>query len=204
MNLFVSKVLSSVLQIIVFSLVPFVWWLVTARKKESFGKWIGLYKVEKSLVGDVLKFAAVTGVIFLGVSAYILYALKGMEGMATSEFNGMGISALPVVLVYAVLNTSLPEEILFRGFLLKRLAAKTGFGVANFIQCVIFGMMHGLMFVKVAGLFQGILIIVFTEAVAWLMGYTNEKKAGGSILPSWCIHAAANIFSGMAAAFLLF
>jgi hypothetical protein len=36
------------------------------------------------------------------------------------------------------------------------------------------------------------------------MGYVNEKKAGGSIIPGWCIHAIANIFSGACAAFSLF
>jgi len=35
------------------------------------------------------------------------------------------------------------------------------------------------------------------------MGYINEKKADGSILPSWSIHAIANIFSGVCSAFLL-
>lgn len=44
MNLFVSKVMSSVLQIILFMIVPFIWWLVTARKKQKFMEWIGLKK----------------------------------------------------------------------------------------------------------------------------------------------------------------
>jgi hypothetical protein len=36
------------------------------------------------------------------------------------------------------------------------------------------------------------------------MGYVNEKKAGGSILPGWGIHAVANIFSGICSAFIIF
>ena len=32
----VNKIISSVMQIILFSLIPLIWWLITARKKESF------------------------------------------------------------------------------------------------------------------------------------------------------------------------
>ena len=40
----VNKIISSVMQIILFSLIPLIWWLITARKRESFFKWIGLKK----------------------------------------------------------------------------------------------------------------------------------------------------------------
>ena len=36
MELFINKVISSVLEIIVLALVPFIWWLITARKKNIF------------------------------------------------------------------------------------------------------------------------------------------------------------------------
>ena len=45
MSLLLSKLLSSIIQIIVFSLIPFIWWLVTARKECSFFEWIGLKKM---------------------------------------------------------------------------------------------------------------------------------------------------------------
>ena len=46
--------------------------------------------------------------------------IKGIE-TATSEFTGLGIMAIPAIVVYAAFNTAFPEELLFRGFLLKRL-----------------------------------------------------------------------------------
>lgn len=42
MNLFINKVISSILQIILFAIIPFIWWRITARKQQSFTKWIGL------------------------------------------------------------------------------------------------------------------------------------------------------------------
>ena len=49
-----------------------------------------------------------------------------------------------------------------------------------------------------------IVITIFTVVLAFAMGYINEKLAGGSIAPSWTIHALANVFSGLCAAFMLF
>ena len=31
-----NKIISSIMQIILFSLIPLIWWLITARKKEAF------------------------------------------------------------------------------------------------------------------------------------------------------------------------
>ena len=113
-------------------------------------------------------------------------------------------AAIPAILVYAILNTSLPEEIVFRGFLLKRIGNKFGFHAGNLIQAVVFGLMHGVMFFSYTGIVKAIVITAFTGAIGWLMGYVNEKKAEGSIIPGWCIHAMANIFSGICAAFMIF
>lgn len=124
--------------------------------------------------------------------------------MATSDFKGLGVGAIPAILVYAVFNTSLPEEILFRGFLLKRISNKFGFVSANIIQSILFGLMHGVMFFKYVAVLKALLIIVFTMVIAWFMGYINEKKSNGSIIPGWIIHAVSNIFSGLCAAFSIF
>lgn len=203
MELFMSKLMSSILEIVVVCLIPFVVWLITARKKESFVSWVGLKKVEKAKLPSIVKMVTIVEVAFIILSIYLLYVTKGVEGSATGDFAGVGIKALPAILVYAILNTSFPEEVFFRGFLLKRLSGKFGFGVANYVQCILFGFLHGAMFIKVVGTVNGVLITCFTMAIAWFMGYVNEKKADGSILPSWCIHAIANVFSGLVVALSL-
>lgn len=43
----INKIISSIMQIILFSFIPLIWWLVIDRKKESFLKWIGLKKIKK-------------------------------------------------------------------------------------------------------------------------------------------------------------
>ncbi len=202
MNLIISKLISSVIQIILFTIIPFIWWLITARKECSFLKWIGLKKAEVSKNKTMLWIVCISAA-FLILSGVILIFLKGVE-TATSDFSSLGMSAIPAILIYAIFNTALPEEILFRGFLLKRISNRFGFNVGNAIQALLFGLMHGIMFISSVGVLLAIIVILFTGAIGWFMGYTNEKKADGSILPSWCIHAIANIFSGICSAFSLF
>ena len=193
-----NEIVSSIIQILLFSIVPFIWWLITARKKESFYVWIGLKKASAISWKSLL----VVTSLFIMVSVFTLYLTKDVE-TATSEFEGLGISALQPAIVYAVYHTSLPEELLFRGFLLKRLSHPFGFRAANIIQGLLFGLLHGAMFLNLAGLTRTILIIFVTSGIAFAMGYINEKKSGGSILPSWFIHATANLFAAVVAMFSL-
>ena len=200
MNLFVSKVMSSVLQIILFMIVPFIWWLVTARKKQKFMEWIGLKKIEggtKTLMATLL-----VAVAFLFAGVLTLYAIGNVK-TATSEFAGLGGVAIPAIIIYAAFNTAFPEELLFRGFLLKRLENKLGFNIANAIQALLFGLLHGAIFFSLVGVIKAILIIAFTGVIAWFMGYINEKYSNGSIIPSWIIHTISNLFSGICSAFML-
>lgn len=202
MNLLIQKILNSIVQILLFALIPFIWWCITAREKINFFQWIGLKRFSTLKENKTILWITGTTIVFLAVSVFILYSVKNIE-TATSEFLGLGMKVLPAIAVYAVLNTSFPEEVLFRGFLLKRLSCKFGFSTGNAIQSALFGLLHGAMFLALTGITQAIFIIGFTGGIAWCMGYINEQKAGGSILPSWCIHAIANLFSGVCSAFLL-
>ncbi len=197
----VNKIISSMMQILILVLIPFVWWLITARNKESFISWIGLKKISGSSKKVVISSIATT-VGFLLLGYFIQYLLQSVE-TAVSEFNGLGIRAIPAIFIYAVFNTSFPEELLFRGFLLKRMRSQIGFLWANVMQALLFGLIHCMMFWNLAGKISAFIILAFTGLIAWTMGYINEKMAGGSILPSWCIHAVSNLFTGICAAFML-
>ena len=202
MDLLMKKLTNSIIQIIISSIIPFLWWLITSRKKMNFFEWIGLKKVNNIKENKLFAWIFSVLVLFLIISVFILYSLKNVN-VASSEFTGLGIKSLPSILIYAIFNTSLPEEILFRGFLLKRIGNKFGFIVSNGIQSLLFGCIHGIMFFSAIGILKSMLIILFTGIIGWIMGYINEKKANGSILPSWFIHAVANIFSGICYAFQL-
>lgn len=200
MSLAINKIISSLLQIIIFSIIPFLFWYFSARKQESFREWIGLKKI-KGGKKTALAIIIVT-TFYLLISLILLNSLKNIEN-ATTEFQGLRFAALPAIFIYAVFNTSFPEEILFRGFILKRLASKLGFIKANFIQSLLFSLLHGVMFFPLVGNLKSILIILMTGFIALAMGYINEKLSGGSIIPSWIIHAISNLIAGLYAAFYI-
>ena len=200
MNLVINKVLNSLLQIILFLIIPFLFWYFSARKQERFTEWIGLKKI-KGAKKTTLAIIIVT-TFYLLISLILLNSLKNIEN-ATTEFQGLRFAALPAIFIYAVFNTSFPEEILFRGFILKRLANKLGFAKANFIQGLLFGILHGVMFFPLVGNLKSILIILLTSLAAFAMGYVNEEISGGSIIPSWIIHAISNLIAGLYAAFYI-
>ena len=55
------------------------------------------------------------------------------------------------------------------------------------MQAILFALLHAIMFISLAGAMKTMLIAVITGAVAYSMGYINEKYADGSIIPDWCI-----------------
>ena len=199
MQQFLSVLVSAVLQVILLSLIPFIWWLVTARKKESFFEWLGL---KGCRLGRLLGIMALVLVLFLAAALVPVYMLRNTE-TATSQFEGLGAAGIPAALVYAILQTGLSEEIFFRGFLLKRLANKFGYAAGNTVQAALFGLMHGAMLYSQAGPVLSAVAAVLTGGAAFAFGWLNEKKAGGSIIPSWCVHAVSNIFSSFVALFSL-
>lgn len=191
----ISTLISSVLQLVLFSAVPFIFWLIWGRKKGSFFEWIGL---SKPMLKNKPKFY-----IFF-IATFILYAVLGMitvrfftgdTELASSEFYGLGFSGLAAVAIYAFIKTGLSEEIVFRGLIGKRLCAKIGFHTGNMIQAFLFGLLHGVMLFPSAGIFNAAVVTLMTGSIGWVMGYMNEKLAGGSILPSWIIHGLSNFYS---------
>jgi membrane protease YdiL (CAAX protease family) len=193
---------SSIVQVIAFSFVPFIWWLITARKKHNFFKWIGLKKpiIKGSLIKFLLIILTVSGT-YIVLMAIVMKWLLGDVDTALTQFEGQGWNALLYILIYAVIQTSLSEEVLFRGFIGKRLANKFGFVVGNTVQAILFGLLHGLPFGLVTdNIIVTVVLTIIPGAIGWIMGWLNEKYASGSIVPSWIMHAVMNILSALSLA----
>lgn len=198
-----QQMTNALIQIVLFMLLPFIWWFVTARRKSSFLDWIG-FKPLKDTGNHKMWLWIFLGLLSFTIFSYlVLYTIVKDLKTATSSFSGLGFQALPAVLIYSLFQTSLPEELLFRGFLLKRFSVCLPFGVANTIQAALFGLLHGLMFITEVSWLQTLVIILCTGVIAAYLGFVNEKKSGGSILASWIMHALANVVTGMLSAFLL-
>lgn len=199
----VELLVSSVVQVIFFSFIPLMWWILTDRKKENYFKWIGLKKpIIKGSVIKLLLIIMAVSATYMFLMLIIMTQLMGDVDTATTQFANKGWSTLPRILIYAIIQTGLSEEILFRGFLGKRLINSFGFVTGNTVQAFLFGAMHGLPFGLVTGnVLVAIILTLIPGSVGWLEGWLNEKYASGSIVPSWIIHSVLNILSALSMAF---
>lgn len=199
----VQQMLNALIQIALFAFLPFVWWLIRARRKSPFLEWLGLKPLKDTGSRKIWLWILLGSLFFWVLSFLLVYsAVKNLD-TANSNFSGLGFQALPAVLIYGFFQTALPEELLFRGFLLKRLASRLSFVVANTIQAALFGLIHGLMFITILSWHQTLLIILCTGGIAAYLGFVNERKSDGSILPSWIMHALINVVTGSLSAFML-
>ena len=105
--------------------------------------------------------------------------------LATFVFNHRGFAGIPAALVYAIVGTSLPEEIFFRGFLLKRLQDRFGFLPANLTQAICFGAVHGLLLAGAGNWLVTLIIVLIEMVIGYCLGWLNERRSGGSLYTSW-------------------
>ena len=178
MDLFVHTLVSGLVQFALAVLIAFVWWWFSARQQRRFTQWIGLTKIKGGT--KTFSFMLLTLLILFGCGWLVIQVIPSTYTYtASTQFGGLGWAALPSVLVHALLNTSGWEEIFFRGLLLKRLMGKCGLFVANALQAVLFGLMHGVPLFLMTGMsvVQAAVITLFTGLAGWCMGYMNEKHA---------------------------
>ncbi len=212
MQLILSSIITTVLNLILFSAIPFLWWFFRHRKEISFFRWLGFIRPHLKSSWWVLFLFAVLYAFFYNFdfSVFIdpetLAYLENSGSVATNVYAGLGFAAILPALIENFLANGLCEEIFYRGFLCKRLCSKLGTVNGLILQAVLFGLMHNAVYLA-AGLQVGIayhiLLFLFTGTGALLLGWLNEKIYNGSILPSILLHGAGNFINTMLVAFSL-
>lgn len=196
----IDEMVSILLQVLVFTLVPFLVYVIKIRSVKGFLNYIGLKKsVNRAnyLAGSVSLLMTLP-ILFLMLMNPDFKAIMTDPNSLTGRFRQMGlgtISILTLVLV-AVFKTALAEEILFRGFIAKRLISVTNYQTGNIIQAVIFGAIHSALFMTITHNIAFLIVIFLFPAIgAYFMVHLNEKSANGSIFPGWIAHSLANLIS---------
>ena len=210
MELIISSLLTAIINLIVFSSIPLIWWFCRYRKKEKFFKWIGIYKPQLKSKWWLLLIFAVLYYFFYNfdftqlVDANTLAYIENSSSVSVNAFAGIGVAAIFPALIENFIANGVAEEILYRGFLCKRFCNKLGDIQGILLQGLLFGLMHNVIYL-LAGLNVGIwyhtLTFVFTGTGALLLGWLNEKIFNGSILPSILLHGAGNFIATMIVAF---
>ena len=210
MELVVSSITTAIVNLIVFSLIPFVWWLIRHRKETGFFQWLGFYRPRLKSKWWVLVIFAVLYYFFYNfdftqlIDPATLEYVENSDAVSANAFAGIGAAATLSALIENFIANGVAEEILYRGFLCKRLCGKLGTVAGIVLQAVLFGLMHNILYILVGldvGLWYHILTFIFTGMGALLLGWLNEKIYNGSIIPSIVLHGAGNFIATMLVAF---
>lgn len=204
--IFLNQLISAILQVAILTLIPFVCYLIVHKTAKGFWKWLGFTRAKAAPIKPML-------VIFLGFIAAIILPYLWLYRTGAITYTGFTVDAyraygwsvqtIATILVWAIIQTSLSEEIFFRGFLGKHLSHKFGWKAGTVIQAIAFGLIH---IASVWGRGVGSMVIIFllTGGIGYLLGWLSMRKADGSILYGWPIHAAVNMISPLVVfAFLL-
>lgn len=184
--------------------------MIKYRKSVSFFEWVGLIKP---------KLKGKWWVIIIFVVAYYFFYLfdftifmddKSLEMLQTSDsvsanvYTGLGIIAIIPSLLTTFIANGLCEEILFRGFISKRLCNMFGKTAGIIIQGILFGLMHNVIYMLggIEVIFQfHIVLFIFTGMGGLLLGLLDEKIYNGSIIPSAFLHGLGNFISNLSVIF---
>ena len=209
MTQILNEFITAIFQIVAFTVIPFLFFLFRRDKSVPFLKYIGFTKpTRKSIVYSI---GVALLILFIGIIGVFLN--EGFKeavhapNSVTGRFITMGLKPITFVsiLIMALLQTSLSEEIFFRGFIGKQLINKLGFKRGNLLQGIIFGLVHFflLLFLIKSSILTLIIIFIFTSFAGWMIGYIKEKYANGSIIPGWIAHGLGNTISYSIIAFLI-
>lgn len=210
MQLVISSITTTIVNLIVFSLLPIIWWFFRHRKEEGFFRWIGFFKPQLKSKWWVLLIFAILYYFFYNfdftqfVSPETLEYIENSASVSANVFAGIGVAAILPAFIENFIANGVAEEILYRGFLCKRLISKIGLVKGIILQAVLFGLMHNILYILAGlnvGLWYHILTFIFTGMGALLLGWLNEKIFNGSIIPGILLHGAGNFIASLLVAF---
>ena len=191
--LLANAALSALVNLLVFAGLPFFAYFVYQkwRHKRAFGEILRRAGLQLG-AGRYLAYSA--ALACAGVAVLVLWspplAPLAQKGSPQRPFVGLGLGgpAVLMALLYGVVQTGFPEELLFRGLIAGSLSRRLPLVWANLGQALIFFIPH-LLVLTVMPEMWGILPIIF--AVALICGWVRIKS--GSIFGSWLLHASGNV-----------
>lgn len=189
-------ILNTVVQWLLFLVIPVLVYLIFFRKKTKFLLFLGLKKHEKTRNGLLLKLSIIS-IVYVAIS--IFWANKYNMGgddirLLSFQKTGLSIKTLMIIFIQSIIQTSFLEEIVFRGFLINAFKDKLGFNSSNHIQAVIFTGIHVLAMLS----FSLVDMVLGTVMIYILSVYFGKitKESGYSVFYSSVFHGVLNVMAG--------
>ena len=124
MTLFMSKLMSGIMELLIVSVIPFITWLIRSRKKVGFFDWIGLKKVESQKKRQLVLTILGISLLFL-IFSIVVFSQFASSKTATADFSGKGIGALPAIASLRYLRDCLARRNLLQRFSFEKATRKT-------------------------------------------------------------------------------
>lgn len=200
----ISEFISALAQVFVFLLIPLAVYVIGTRKAAGFFDYVGLRRPTRKAMGMGVLIGLVVSPLTIGLMSVaglrdVLLHPESFTWQLSLLRQESGLFVMmTLAIIGAGIRTALAEEILFRGFVAKRLIAWRGFWAGNVIQAVVFGAVHSLLFVAAGlpmGITGGLAVFGVPTVMALLMGWLNERFGNGSIWPGWSTHAVSNLIT---------
>ncbi len=210
MQLILTNIITVISNFIVFAAIPFIWWLIRHRKEVNFFTWLGFIKPKLQVKwwGVVIFAAAYVFLYYFDWTVFIseesMSVVNNNSAASANAFAGLGVAAIIPAFLQNFLANGVCEELLYRGFINKRLCAKFGTWPGIIITGVLFGLMHNGLYLLAGvpvGLDYHIGMFCFTGGAGLMLGALDEKVFNGSIIPSIILHGLGNFIGSMTVAF---
>ena len=191
--LLANAALSALVNLLVFAGLPFFAYFVYQkwRHKRAFGEILRRAGLQLG-AGRYLAYSAAFACAVVPILVLWPPPLDPLvrKGSPQRQFVGLGLGgpAVLMALLYGVVQTGFPEELLFRGLIAGSLSRRLPLLWANLGQALIFFIPH-LLVLTVMPEMWGILPVIFAGSL--LLGWVRIKS--GSIFGSWLMHASANV-----------
>ncbi len=201
MSIAANQFIEMLINILLFSIVPFGWHIITQKTPRGFLKKAGLYFPKTKHKKEILLIFVGTYIItwLLLFSSVILFQTERDNSAMKNLSNPLYFF---LYLFFYGIKTGVSEEIFFRGFVAKNIIKHFGFKKGNIIQSLCFALPH-IISISQMGILDTIVRIINAIIFGWVFGYIMSKKANGSIIPGILGHTGYNMLSSFLLSLLL-
>jgi membrane protease YdiL (CAAX protease family) len=193
-NTLISEFNKCIFNILLFSIIPLVWYLIRKKTLKGFAYSLGIYKPKKmNLLAVIL---TITTVYLITLAASIMIIVWGSSGRSSVDIHNFTAITIFFYLLLYGMKTGIAEEIFFRGFIAKKLIKILGFSKGNVVQAVVFALPH---FVIRGSASTADIIVRIINAflLGYTFGYIMDRKCNGSIIPVMISHILINMISSL-------
>lgn len=189
---------SALAQILLFSTIPFIAFLISKKSPQNFFNQIGLIHPKsgsiKSAIILSLLYSITLSILFTAHPSILEIIQSPITVAGKIRAMGLSVDSVLTLLIIAILSTALSEEILFRGFIAKKLIKLLGHKKGNILQAIIFGLVHlWLVALNIHNIAFLCIAFISPTLLAYFIVEINEKQSNGSIIPGIIAHAISNI-----------